>query len=136
MNDISFTASIRTYSEANGVKIKSLCKNGKWKSKTEHWTEKRKRHNRNKFILGRCLKFWCGLVLLPIHITITRIAPRKLDDDNLPQATKHLRDCIADYFIPGLAPGRADGDSRLTWSYEQEKGKPNEYAVRITIKKI
>lgn len=67
---------------------------------------------------------------LPAHIKLTRVAPRILDSDNLPVSMKYFRDAIADYFIPGLAPGRADSNERLTWSYDQRKGT---YAVEIEI---
>lgn len=61
-------------------------------------------------------------------VTIARIAPRELDDDNLRGSAKSVRDGIADAL--GLA---SDRDKRLTWTYSQEKGKPKEYAVRVTV---
>jgi hypothetical protein len=63
-----------------------------------------------------------------VVVTITRIAPRELDDDNLRTSAKAVRDGIADAL--GL---KSDRDKRLTWNYSQEKGKPGEYAVRITV---
>lgn len=70
---------------------------------------------------------------LPATITITRIAPRKLDDDNMIAASKQLRDILADLVIPSLAPGQADSSTLLTWHYCQERGKPKEYSLKITI---
>ena len=52
----------------------------------------------------------------PLVVTITRIAPRELDDDNLAGSAKHVRDGIAD------ALGIDDRDSRVRWRYEQAKG--------------
>lgn len=52
----------------------------------------------------------CDLV-----VTITRIAPRQLDDDNLAGSAKHVRDGIAD------ALGIDDGDKRIQWRYGQAK---------------
>ena len=52
----------------------------------------------------------CGLV-----VTITRIGPRELDDDNLAGSAKHVRDGIAD------ALGIDDGDKRIVWRYRQAK---------------
>ena len=49
-------------------------------------------------------------------ITLTRIAPRALDSDNLASAFKACRDGIAD------ALGVDDGSPRLEWRYAQEKG--------------
>lgn len=72
-------------------------------------------------------------IILPATITFTRIAPRTLDEDNHLSAFKHLRDSVADILIPGLKPGRADGDKRLTWRYVQERGKVKEHAIKIEI---
>ena len=58
-------------------------------------------------------------------ITLTRLAPRKLDSDNLAGACKSIRDGIAD------ALGMDDGDERLTWEYAQEKAKENGVRVRM-----
>ncbi len=60
----------------------------------------------------------------PVAITLTRIGPRTLDSDNLEAACKHVRDGVAD------ALGMDDGDPRLTWRYEQRKGK---WGVEIRI---
>jgi hypothetical protein len=59
-------------------------------------------------------------------VTITRVAVRELDDDNMAAAAKGIRDGIADGM--GLAGDRHEG---LKWVYKQEKGKPS--AVRIEI---
>lgn len=68
---------------------------------------------------------------LPCRITLTRIAPRELDFDNLAYCLKNPIDIISDWLIPGLAPGRADGDSRLKFDLKQEKRKPKEYGLEI-----
>jgi hypothetical protein len=61
-------------------------------------------------------------------VTLTRIAPRPLDDDNLPRSFKAIRDGVAD------ALGTDDSArSNLRWRYAQEKGPPKQYAVRIQI---
>lgn len=67
---------------------------------------------------------------LPCHIKLTRVAKRYLDCDNLPVSMKYIRDAIADQIFPGLAPGQADNDKRLSWQYDQIKGK--ECAVILT----
>ena len=61
---------------------------------------------------------------LPLLITITRVGPRKLDDDNLASACKYVRDEIAD------AVGEDDGSEQFTWMYEQRMG---EYGVEVEI---
>jgi hypothetical protein len=64
---------------------------------------------------------------VPCTVQLTRIAPHKLDGDNLQGAFKALRDGIA------ARLGVDDRDRRVTWLYHQERGKAREYAVRITI---
>ncbi len=63
----------------------------------------------------------------PCVVTLTRISPGTLDDDNLRPALKSIRDGIADAF------GVADNDPRIDWRYAQEKCKPKRYGVRVKI---
>jgi len=64
---------------------------------------------------------------LPCRVTLTRIAPRKLDDDNLRSAFKSLRDGIADRL------GVDDRDPRVVWDYRQERSTAKTYAARVEI---
>lgn len=57
-------------------------------------------------------------------VTITRVAPRELDDDNNVACAKAVRDEVAAWF------GLDDRDPRIKWDYAQEKGP---VAVRIDI---
>ena len=59
-------------------------------------------------------------------ILLTRIAPCKLDSDNVQRALSAVRDGVAD------ALGINDGSDRLTWTYEQEQ--QHAYGVRIEIR--
>lgn len=88
----------------------------------EHWSSRAKRAkaHRNAAITIKP-------IALPAVVTITRIAPRPLDDDNLRSACKALRDGIADRF------GIADNHPDLTWRYAQRRGPVKTYAVEITI---
>lgn len=61
---------------------------------------------------------------LPLTVTITRVGPRRLDDDNLASACKYVRDQIA------KAVGVDDGSDQYTWRYEQRIG---EYDVDVEI---
>ena len=70
---------------------------------------------------------------LPCTITLTRIAPRELDFDNLGYSLKKSIDTVADWILPGMAPGRADGDDRMEFILKQKKGKLKEYALEIAI---
>lgn len=65
---------------------------------------------------------------LPVVVTITRIGPRTLDDDNLRGSAKFVRDAVAHML------GIDDGDAMVSWRYEQEKFK--RYGVRIKIASI
>jgi hypothetical protein len=60
-------------------------------------------------------------------VTLTRIAPRELDGDNLQGGFKSTRDGVADWL------GMDDNDRRITWQYAQEKGAPKQYACRIEV---
>lgn len=62
---------------------------------------------------------------MPLLVTITRVGPRKLDDDNLAGACKYVRDQIA------TTVGIDDGSDLYTWRYEQRIGKYN-VEVEIT----
>lgn len=61
------------------------------------------------------------------RIELTRIAPRKLDDDNLQSGFKATRDGVADWL------GIDDGSSRIAWVYSQEKGAAGHYAARVRV---
>lgn len=91
----------------------------------EHWAAKAKRTKAHRT---------AALAIkphpLPCVVTLTRIAPRALDDDNLRSAFKALRDGIADRL------GIADNDPRVEWRYAQERGKPKEYAARVEIESM
>lgn len=75
----------------------------------EHWSAKYKR---------KCEQQEFMALVLPMVERFIRHAVVKLirlerygkhmDDDNLPGSFKHVRDAIADWLKPGLAPGRAD----------------------------
>ncbi len=98
---------------------------------SEHWTKKAKRHKNQKLIIWAYLHNTKPEQKLPCHIILTRLSPRKLDDDNLVSGFKYVRDQIADYFIPGKRPGFADSDNRLTWEYKQEASKLKEIQIEF-----
>lgn len=90
----------------------------------EHWGDKAKRARKQRETACMCAlaETLFGPVAAaladgsPLVVTITRIAPRQLDDDNLAASGKHVRDGIAD------ALGIDDRDPRVRWRYEQAKG--------------
>lgn len=115
---ISWLLPIKTVSENNS---------------TEHWRKKHARHKIQKNYIRMQFLIERPQIMLPCTITLTRIAPRALDSDNLQGSLKWIRDSIADNIIEGLSPGRADSDPRLTWIYAQKKGNIKEYALLIEI---
>lgn len=52
---------------------------------------------------------------MPVVVTLTRLAPRKLDDDNLASAFKAVRDAVAEWL------GVDDGSDQYQWVYRQAK---------------
>lgn len=63
-----------------------------------------------------------------ILVTLTRIAPQRLDDDNLASGFKACRDLIAESL------GIDDGSDRIIWRYAQCKGKP--HSVNVAIEEV
>jgi hypothetical protein len=110
---------IKVYNEANG---------------SDHWTKRAARRKSQK----QAIKLLCSSCidpsLLPCVIKLTRISPRKLDNaENLPYAFKGIIDAIAELLIPGKAIGRADGDPRMKFEFDQAKGYKYECAMEIEI---
>lgn len=102
------------------IKLPSLA-NTRW-----HWRKmasvKKKHRNATRHAL--LSTFGARIPPLPLLITITRVGPRKLDDDNLASACKYVRDQIA------ASVGVDDGSPLYTWCYEQKTGK---YGVDVEI---
>ena len=63
----------------------------------------------------------------PMTILLTRVAPRKLDSDNLSSGFKAVRDGIADWLQID------DGHPGIDWQYKQRTGKPKEYFVEVEV---
>ncbi len=62
-----------------------------------------------------------------VVVTLTRISPRPLDDDNNVGAFKGVRDQVAAQL------GVDDRDKRIAWAYRQERGKQ---AIRIEVQTV
>lgn len=99
----------------------------------QHWRYKSLEKQKNLRTLKAFMPPSSSLPTLPVKITLIRIAPRFIDDDNLQFAMKEFRDFIADALIPGLQTGRADNDKRLTWCYDQHQEEPKKYSIKIVI---
>lgn len=93
----------------------------------EHWAKRAKRAKNERAWGFEATRRWPALAPgARATVTITRIAPRKLDSDNLAGSAKSVRDGVADRLQVN------DGDERITWLYGQEKGA---YAVRIVVER-
>lgn len=104
------TIYVRTHSEAN---------------RRAHWASKARDTSQQRSLATEAVRGLKCDVLLPAVVELVRVAPRRLDSDNLARAMKAVRDGVADTL------GVDDADERLAWVYRQAKGK--EYAVRIRI---
>jgi len=93
----------------------------------EHWRVRANRNSSHRAAAWFALKAAGRWAQFPCVVTLTRIAPRELDDDNLAGGAKSLRDGVADWL------GLNDRDKRIQWRYAQEKGAPKHYACRIEI---
>lgn len=93
-----------------------------------HWSDRSRRVKRERVPVGLLLRSEkIGLVGFPMVVTLTRVAPRLLDDDNARGAMKASRDGVAD------ALGIDDRDPRVEWRYEQRKGA---YAVVVDARRV
>jgi hypothetical protein len=120
--DAIVTLPLKTVSEANS---------------RSHWAAKAKRvsgqRSASKWACGPALaEYRVGLAkgYVPrVTVLLERIAPSSgLDDDNLRSSMKACRDGVADALEVN------DRDPRVRWEYGQARGKPKEYAVRITVR--
>jgi hypothetical protein len=95
----------------------------------DHWARKAKRakEQRGAAALWVCEAMQEGMVVAEgaPHVTLTRIAPRALDADNLARSMKSVQDGVADAL--GI------DDRHIRWTYAQERGGKREYAVRVEI---
>lgn len=129
MKTISWELPLKTVSEANS---------------SEHWTKKSKRHNSQQWFIRMSFLGHVRDLQLPCKVTLTRLCPRLLDEDNLQTAFKYIRDELSECILPdkdryyknkaGIfvkLKGRADSDERITWCYKQEKSSYG--GIRIEI---
>ena len=97
-------------------------------NKREHWTKKAKRTRLEKGTTALYLS-QIEKPALPVKVTLTRIAPRPLDTDNLASGFKATRDAVAEWLGADDKPG-----SGITWAYEQARPTtPKTYAAQILI---
>ena len=92
----------------------------------EHWAVKARRVKQQRGVVTMFLGAR-PRPPLPTVVTLTRIAPRPLDGDNLAGAFKAMRDAVAEWL------GVDDADPRVTWAYAQRREGVKRYAVEVCI---
>lgn len=97
-------------------------------NKREHWGARARRVKIERNSVGWMLPK--ARPATPVRVLMVRIAPRKLDDDNLAGALKGVRDAVAQWL------GLDDADPLVTWKCGQEKGKAGQHAVRLEMETI
>lgn len=90
-------------------------------NRRDHWRVKAKRVRLQR----RTAAMLVPGCQLPCVVTLTRISPRLLDDDNLRPALKAVRDGVADRL------GVDDRDPRVEWRYAQRKGAQKAVEVEM-----
>lgn len=102
-----------------------------WTNLRGHWRSLQRRKDKEKQVTAWMLASMAPLPPLPCVVTLTRLGPRELDDDNLPGAFKYVRDTIA------TALGTHDGPSApVRWVYAQRRTTVKDasrYGFTITI---
>jgi hypothetical protein len=115
LKTVRFIIPIKTVSEANARETRMI------------------QQRRAKAERAKADRFTCDAMetefplFYPCTVTMTRLGPRPLDDDNLAVSLKHVRDGIAQAF------GVDDGDKRWKWVPKQEASKV--YGVRVEIER-
>lgn len=99
----------------------------------EHWAAKARRVKRERATFSLAVRakvsarLGAEVASLGGVVTLTRVAPRRLDDDNLRGAFKAARDAVA------AVLGVDDGDPRVRWEYGQRREGVGVYAVEVAI---
>lgn len=100
-----------------------------------HWTKKARDAREQRITTHQAWRYglngWCPD--LPCSVTLIRISPRKLDDDNLRGALKSVRDGIADCI------GVDDASPKVKWQYGQQTSRKRDkvrHGVRVIIEPL
>lgn len=91
----------------------------------EHWAVRHKRVQRERTAVRLVAKAKLRRVRLPCRVHLIRVAPRRLDWDNMVGGFKAVRDEIAALLHVD------DADPRVDWVYSATTGKPYGVVVRI-----
>ena len=103
------------------VDVKTISENN---AREHHMARHRRRSMQRERVHLHWLAHRACKVAAPYTITLTRIAGRKLDGDNLQGALKAVRDQVAKEL------GINDGDEAHEWLYDQRKPRPREVGLQ------
>lgn len=93
----------------------------------EHWRTKADLAKAQRSKMRREVAKWLEAHGPVLRITVTRVAPRRLDEPNLGQALKHAIDGLSD------ALRLDDGSRAVEWVLQQRKGQPAvEFQIEAT----
>lgn len=98
-------------------------------SRREHWSTKQRRIKKERADVRLILSSRTA-PKVPAVVTLTRCAPRLLDDDNAVGSMKSVRDEVAAWLAID------DGDERITWRVEQRKVPRKEAGTVIRIESV
>lgn len=104
------------------VPVKTISENN---AREHHMARHRRRAMQRQVVTIHMLAHRLCRPAPPYQITLTRIAGRKLDSDNLQGACKAIRDAVA------AALGIDDGDEEHAWLYAQRKARPREIGLQV-----
>lgn len=90
----------------------------------EHWRVRHRRVQYQREAVGLMMPHG---VPVPSVVTLTRVSPGILDDDNLQASLKSVRDEIA------KRSGIDDRDPRVQWRYAQRRGPVRRYEVVVEV---
>lgn len=117
LTNLEFDAPIRIRSEANS---------------REHWRVKSDRRRAQQLAMDVLLlnALQGRKIQLPCTVTLTRIGPKLMDDDNWINGAKGIRDAIARRL------GVDDGDPMIKFRYDQTPVGRREYNVKVEISSV
>lgn len=104
------------------VPVKTISENN---AREHHMARHRRRAMQRNMVALHLLAHRLCRPAPPYVITLTRIAGRKLDGDNLQGACKAIRDAVAKHL------GIDDGDEAHEWKYAQRKPRPREVGLQV-----
>lgn len=110
-------ADLKTVSEAND---------------RSHWTVKNRRKREQQELVAVAMQnaLQGKRIELPCTVKLTRIGPKKMDDDNLIRSCKGVRDVLAQKL------GADDGSDQIKFEYHQQPVAVRTYGLKVSINSL